>query len=252
MKEEKDKILGCHLEWKGLHTVLSQRCKSKLKCGSENANLQEPPKVEEVYRTLNEFELKNSLHEKYTILKQVDERSDMEYYYHLKYKAYMKGLMKLRIKNFQEELSAAVEKILSEMKFILVKNFPEPHQLHTYAKNLNSETLISIIDRKNQEDFENAYAEYVKLRLERINKIKQQRAKEKGLSVIREGLASLYKKHELKMKQIDEEHKHNLTNIDLDVSKNIVIFDRTKRKKLKDLRKKKDYKRKRKKDNIES
>lgn len=179
--------------------------------------MQEPPKVDEIYKKLNEFDLKNSLHEKYTILNQVDEKSISEYYSHLRYKAYMKGLIKLRIKNFQEELSAAFEKILSEMKFILVKNFPEQHQLHIYAKDLNSEKLISIENRKQQEEFESAYEEYAKLRIQRIDLIKLQRAKEKGISLIRQGLANMYKNHELKLKKIQEEHKRSISQIDHNV-----------------------------------
>lgn len=218
IREEKNKILKCHLEWKGLHTVLSQRCKSKLKWGSENAKLQEPPKVDEIYQKLNEFDLKNSLREKYIILSQVDEKSTSEYYSHLRYKGYMKGLIKLRIKNFQDELSAAFEKILSEMRFILIKNFPENHQLHIYAKDLNSEKLILIEDRKQQDEFESAYEEYAKLRINRIDLIKLQRAKEKAISLVRQGLASLYKEHELKLKKIEEDHKRSISQIDPNVN----------------------------------
>ena len=80
ISEERETILTRHKEWISLLTVLSQKCHSKLKCGSENARPQEPFKLEEVHQVERDFNLNHSLKNKIFILKKTSERADLEYF----------------------------------------------------------------------------------------------------------------------------------------------------------------------------
>lgn len=65
----KEEILSRHKEWRSFYTVLSQRCHSKIKCGSENARPQDPFQLEEIIDDEHKFSQSKSLKEKTVILK---------------------------------------------------------------------------------------------------------------------------------------------------------------------------------------
>lgn len=124
-----------------------------------------------------DFDRLKTLEEKIRMFKKIGERSDLEYYNHIRYKAYMKGMLNLKINHFQEELSAAIDAHLREMKTLLTK-YSQQDRFQEYGKFI-SPTMF--LDMKSSEDFSlfnAAYAEYRELKLVRDSKIREMRAEE--------------------------------------------------------------------------
>ena len=124
-----------------------------------------------------DFDRLQTLEEKIRMFKKIGERSDLEYYNHIRYKAYMKGMINLKINHFQEELSAAIDAHLREMKTLLTK-YSQNAKFQEFGKSISSTMFL---DMKNNEDFalfNAAYSEYKELKLLRDGKIREKRAEE--------------------------------------------------------------------------
>ena len=213
ISEERETILTRHKEWISLLTVLSQKCHSKLKCGSENARPQEPFKLEEVHQVERDFNLNHSLINKIFILKKTSERADLEYFNFTKYKAYMKGLLILKINNHQEDIVSKVESRLREMK-TLMSRFSTNPKYKQYSAKINSELFINLSSSEDFKIFNDFYNEFKRFKLERDKRIQDLRKEEDQRNKEREALDRIkYLREESERKRFQEENDKLLNKI---------------------------------------
>lgn len=171
---QKDTILKRHNEWRSFYTVISQRCYSKLKCGSANAQPQEPYSSEEIRNLDQEFGRLDKLTDKFKMLSKIGERVNLEYFHHIRYKAYMKGLLTLKIQNFKEDMISSIDSKINEMRSLLA-NDSKNRLSREYGEELSTEAYLAINTDIGYDNFNEYYAEYKQLKAERELKIKDKR-----------------------------------------------------------------------------
>jgi len=122
-----------------------------------------------------------TLEEKVKMSLEVGNRYDEEYYSHLKYKAYMKGMLDLKINNYRQMLSATIENVLREMKSLLMRN-SEDNEVRSYGKNLSSSKFLKMPD-ESLEKFCEMYRKYKVIKIKRdklMNEKRQEEEKKKS------------------------------------------------------------------------
>ena len=153
--------------------------------------------------------------EKTLILKQTSERSDIEYFNYTKYKAYMKGLLTLKINNHQEDIISKVESRLREMRSIMTKFSTNP-KFKEYSAILKPEYFIKISSDEDFKIFNEFYNEYKRYKLERDKKINEIRKEEDQRNKEREALDRLkFEQEENERKRYQEENNRLLKQIQM-------------------------------------
>jgi hypothetical protein len=173
---EKNMVNNRHKEWKRLYTVFTKRCHSCLKFGSEDSEPSIPFQTEDIIKKYEEFKSLTSLEEKTKMMSDTGLRADIEYYNYSRYKAYMKGMLGLKINHYREELSAAIESILREMKSLLIKN-SDSDRFKKYGQKLSTRKFLNMPE-EGMDDFAEAYREYKEMKIKRDAILQEKRLEE--------------------------------------------------------------------------
>jgi hypothetical protein len=212
-----------YLEWSKLFKDLKRRC-NNLFMGGPNPEFNNP----EIIRIFHEFWHISTFQQKVEIMNKVGRRYDQEYFNYLWYKAYMKGMINLKCQHYKEELVAAVENLLRDVKDLLKEecdiervrhsdsNLTHNTEYSKYVEEMIPEKKFSDeMTQEEIEEFNRIFAKFLELDMRRLQEKLNEENKEQERIDIRE-----QRKYRL-IYEIDDSKLEDISDSDSEERKSI-------------------------------